>query len=347
MHPLPPELLFAIFKACTCLGQAHESGPRRHQPIVLSHVCRQWRSIAVAESSLWTDVRIDGTSSIYRLYLKRSRPRLVDLTITCTSQDGMRVAKFAQIELCRPDVQAHMESRIRSLHIVTWSEEELEQLMQFLDGYSFHHLVSLHVEVDSSLNLRPLSLEWWSHRHSHTPILPGHIPRVSAISLVNKCTDCLGDTTALTRLDLGAYPGPFDCTVLERVIQSSPRLSMLVLGEMDFLWHRQHESRSQIDVSQIKHLSIASSTFSRKRVLGIGPRCYCLLRNLVEGNLQRLDIVGGHHEALCHLLPSMKRRGPRNTPLQLTLHPSMLGLAQGLPSNIVQVLAYQGVERRE
>ncbi|KAJ3542950.1 hypothetical protein NMY22_g3315 [Coprinellus aureogranulatus] len=339
MHNFPPELLFAIFEASTRLQKASKEDSCHHQPVVLSHVCNQWRSIALADLSLWTDIRMDGTSPIHRLYLKRSRPRLVDVTIMCTSRGRRCVTEFTQTEMSHPDVQADLE-RVRSLHIVAWSDAELDQLAQIMDRHNFPHLVSLHAEVDAGQNVRPLTLQWWSHQHSHSPILPTHTPKLATITLVNRCTTGLGETTALTRLELRELPGPLDCTVLEKIIQSSPKLDTLVLGEMDFLWHRQHETKSPENVGHIKKLSVASSTFSGKRATGIERRCYCLLKSLVEGGLERLEIVGGCQEALCHLVPSMQSRSLDSGPLQLVLHqvrPRMLDLAQGLPRDMVQL----------
>ncbi|KAJ3533102.1 hypothetical protein NMY22_g7470 [Coprinellus aureogranulatus] len=341
MHNLPSELLFSIFEASTRLEEASKENFCHHQPVILSHVCSKWRSIALADPSLWTNITIDGTSPIYRLYLQRSRPKLVDLTIMCTSRSRGRVVAFAQAELPHPDVQADLQ-RVQSSHIVAWSDAELDQLAQIMDMHNFPHLVSLHAEVNASQNVRPLTLQWWSHQHSHSPILPTHTPKLATITLVNRCTNCLGETTSLTRLELRELPGPFDCTVLEKITQSSPRLDTLVLSEMDFLWHRQQEPKSQKTAgqSQIKSLSIASSTFSKKRATGIERRCYCLLRNLVEGGLERLEIVGGHQEAFCHLIPSIKNRRLESGILQLILHqvrPCMLDLALGLPRDIVHV----------
>lgn len=217
----------------------------------------------MADPRLWTGVQIHGTSPMYRLHLERSRPLLLDITILCTGQVRGVVADFVQRELSHPDCQREMV-RLRSLRLVAWSDEELNQLVSPLQGLDLPHLASLHVEIAGEQANPPMSLQWWAHRHSHSPLLTAHTPILSSISLVNKCTDCLGETSRLTKLELHSFPGPFDCTVLERVIQASPCLDTLELGELDFLWHQQRESASvPVDTSQIKRLSVASSIFSK------------------------------------------------------------------------------------
>ncbi|TEB24705.1 hypothetical protein FA13DRAFT_1739050 [Coprinellus micaceus] len=110
MYDLPPEMLFAIFKACI--------GAEDHrQPLVLSHVCSQWRSIALANPSLWTQLRIHGTWQDLHAYLERSRPMSVDLTIVCTSQARWVIADFVHEQLSRPEYQ-HDLRRIRSMDLV-------------------------------------------------------------------------------------------------------------------------------------------------------------------------------------------------------------------------------------
>jgi hypothetical protein len=306
MYDLPPEMLFAIFKACI--------GAKDHrQPLVLSHVCRQWRSIALADPSLWTQLRIHRTWQDLHAYLERSRPMPVDLTIVCTSQARWVIADFVHEQLSRPEYQ-HDLRRIRSMDLVAWSNEELDQLMLPMKGVDFPHLASLRVQVHARQQTAH-----WGHQHSHTPLLPAHTPKLSSITLVNKCTDCLRDTTKLTKLELHSFPGPFDCRVMEIIIRASPVLERLVLGELDYLWHNQGEQKTQAESCRIKHLRIAGSSFSKCRGSAFSPRYYCLLRTLVAGNLKSLEITGGHQEALCHLIPSIKKRSRETPPLDILL----------------------------
>lgn len=240
----------------------------------------------------------------------------IDLTIVCTSKARGVIAKFVHEQLPRPEYQ-HDLCRVRSMDLVAWSDEELDQLMSPMKANDLPQLTSLRVQVHARQRTAYMSLRWWGHQHSHAPLLPAHAPKLSSITLVNKCTDCLGDATKLTRLELHSFPGPFDCRVMEMVMRASPVLETLVLGELDYLWHNQGEQQTQVEGCRIKHLSIAGSSFSKYRGSAFSPRCYCLLRTLVSGNLISLEITGEHQEMLRHLLPSIKRRSRETPPLEI------------------------------
>ncbi|KAF9461659.1 hypothetical protein BDZ94DRAFT_1299124, partial [Collybia nuda] len=63
---IPPELLHLIFKNCVSAYDYALDIPLhpRSQTMTLSHVCAQWRQVALAEPSLWNPVSIDYPSKI-------------------------------------------------------------------------------------------------------------------------------------------------------------------------------------------------------------------------------------------------------------------------------------------
>ena len=82
---LPTELLVDIFRharANTARGSYNERYP---YPVAVSHVCRNWRTVALSAPTLWTNVLILGryreeTRDTARAYLERSRTCPVFLT---------------------------------------------------------------------------------------------------------------------------------------------------------------------------------------------------------------------------------------------------------------------------
>ncbi|KAI3599107.1 hypothetical protein WG66_004063 [Moniliophthora roreri] len=66
IRTLPPELLLRIFLMCESptakpLGH-HAAQPSCHIILILSHVCARWRSLALSEPTLWTNIRVHFTA---------------------------------------------------------------------------------------------------------------------------------------------------------------------------------------------------------------------------------------------------------------------------------------------
>ncbi|KAJ4483549.1 hypothetical protein J3R30DRAFT_3698409 [Lentinula aciculospora] len=71
IYNLPNEMLFEIFSQCLA------SENPRHLQILLIHVCRQWRQVAMSSPSLWTDLRWRPTAE-----LGTSLPRIWSISRT-------------------------------------------------------------------------------------------------------------------------------------------------------------------------------------------------------------------------------------------------------------------------
>ncbi|KAF9258419.1 hypothetical protein L218DRAFT_733686 [Marasmius fiardii PR-910] len=62
-------------------------------PLVLSHVCSHWRSIATGYSQLWSSINVDisrlslGCQSVLRIFLENSSGRSIDLRIMASGDD--------------------------------------------------------------------------------------------------------------------------------------------------------------------------------------------------------------------------------------------------------------------
>jgi F-box-like len=84
-HRLPPEVLIAIFLQVEL--SSYDYGPFGiPPPVILSHVCRLWRDIALDSATLWTDIRIYDDHAYYQshryyeMYFERSKSSPIDVS---------------------------------------------------------------------------------------------------------------------------------------------------------------------------------------------------------------------------------------------------------------------------
>jgi hypothetical protein len=89
---LPNEILSAVFEAGLCLSPTSQYPPEKPFEILVSHVSRRWRSVALQTHRLWTEVSANIWSSaveLLDLYLARSGSCLLDIRIEqIVGEDG-------------------------------------------------------------------------------------------------------------------------------------------------------------------------------------------------------------------------------------------------------------------
>ncbi|KAK7049123.1 hypothetical protein R3P38DRAFT_1886018 [Favolaschia claudopus] len=101
MARLPLELQSKIFLHCLCFDDDEEKNEDEDErasrpnsklaPMVFSNVCQLWRDIALCTPELWTHLRMEGSPrgsnhfQLYEIWLERSRPLPVSLTLASTS----------------------------------------------------------------------------------------------------------------------------------------------------------------------------------------------------------------------------------------------------------------------
>jgi F-box-like len=157
-HRLPSDLLIAIFQEVWRSSRNYN----RHSipsPIVLSHVCRLWRDVALDAAALWTDIRIyDGRADqirpYYEMYFERSKSSLLDVSYhSYTAVNGTSVISF---------VLPHI-SRVRRLTIMLENDFLLSSIMTLFTDVAAPHLESLGLflldKVYSSRSLENKSLQ--------------------------------------------------------------------------------------------------------------------------------------------------------------------------------------------
>ncbi|KAK7000358.1 hypothetical protein R3P38DRAFT_3058089 [Favolaschia claudopus] len=100
MARLPVELQSKIFVHCLCIDE--DEGASRPDPklapMLFSNVCQLWRDIALSTPELWTHLRMESSprgsnySQLYEIWLERSCPLPVSLTLASTSvlAEGVR-----------------------------------------------------------------------------------------------------------------------------------------------------------------------------------------------------------------------------------------------------------------
>ncbi|KAF5314485.1 hypothetical protein D9619_011762 [Psilocybe cf. subviscida] len=110
---VPPEILLQIFVAVTENGEWPADST---QCIPVTHVCRQWRSIALNAPALWSNLLSDNVAWTMAML---DRSKASPLTVSIHSSDAIPVLK-------------HL-SRIRSLTIEHWSADDLQKLRVFIE----------------------------------------------------------------------------------------------------------------------------------------------------------------------------------------------------------------------
>ncbi|KAF8645757.1 hypothetical protein AX16_007624 [Volvariella volvacea WC 439] len=117
INELPVELLCRVFKCATLAASLWEEHLLRvgvrakeltpHSPTTITHVCRHWRRVAIAEGTLWSTIKASGTSENalqhVQLYLARSGsscPLDIDYTIPPSAGielDALAVARLVKL----------------------------------------------------------------------------------------------------------------------------------------------------------------------------------------------------------------------------------------------------------
>ncbi|KAJ3530109.1 hypothetical protein NMY22_g8710 [Coprinellus aureogranulatus] len=323
IQDLPVEVLLKLFHAVLGPQIGQRGGvddlKRRQRPVLLTHICREWRIKALGEPGLWTDVQIHGVSEIFLSFLERSHPLLIDVTVRAgTHRSGSITAEALKNKLSTL-AEAHIE-RIQSIWICGLSRRDTALVLSPLDRPGLHNLKSLHIWA------YVLAYGYHSHVLGHDTTFLAHPTSVTSVALANTCPSCIPCQKSLTKLEILNFPQFFDAKDLQSIVDSSPALEILILGyaqnRMGFVSVFREEPPI-ISAPRLKSLAITSEAiFSRAPWISINkdlpcsPVCFCTFRNLIADNLEHLEVTGaGCGLALEHLIPFVDRRAG-NTELQ-------------------------------
>ncbi|KAF5318102.1 hypothetical protein D9619_012134 [Psilocybe cf. subviscida] len=111
--PLPPEITIMIFEMASSLAEVDREWSelvKARPEIIISHVCRQWRQVALSCPTIWSRIMIRnwvaGTHSAAQLlevYLTRSRGVPLDIVVTIRSPQ-------CQLRSCTGDVYGFLRA---------------------------------------------------------------------------------------------------------------------------------------------------------------------------------------------------------------------------------------------
>lgn len=347
----PAELLLKVFHAYVAprqgVGHYHtiDADTRHRRSVVITHVCHEWKGIALGEPALWTDIRLAGTAKLDLLYFERSRPLPINLTIDLQDMarkpQGVDCAAIIGTRLlARP-----MEDRTRIRSIRT----------THLHDYDARSMISaigrLKLPALSELFIRTTSIDAPNDRHRRRTAL-------QAQPLMN---------ATLTTLELHNGRQILDGNAVKRALEVCHGLTTLVLGGLLLEERYSPPHTPLIHAPALRRLAVGTPMFETPEDHErCRPRCPCPFRNLIVDNLEYLEIAGGAlRETIDHLIPLLKRRvetvdnannSSSTAPLTvvfnsfMALSPFFLSdnnLIQSLPHNIHLHLFNNGLEYDE
>ncbi|KAF7976484.1 hypothetical protein HWV62_6267 [Athelia sp. TMB] len=202
---LPNEILSLIFEAA--------KHPKEHNEVIISHVTRRWRNVALSTPRLWNGIRrIVGDKQDERLtaYFERSKAVPVDFTVNVGEKSVAQVRRF---------IDLHAE-RIRSLSITSLSEHACHQLLQCLAPQYAPCLESFALEGRVSPSSRALQ------------IFTGGAPALTAVRIQQmKPSLCMPPLLSLTALSLDCshLSSPRDACDIRDMVEASGSLVHLEL----------------------------------------------------------------------------------------------------------------------
>ncbi|KAF5342444.1 hypothetical protein D9611_001501 [Ephemerocybe angulata] len=250
-------------------------------PVVLSHVCRDWREWAIGDAMLWTDIQVSLRSiQRTRRYIERSAPLGIDLIINSMDEEqlwtGERLWKLLN------GAEKGVMQRVRSA-VVQSSDmgESFEILSLFSDYGRLPAITSLQLSVARGC-ITPLNT-----------LLPDSL-------------------TTLEIHDQELSPAEF-----RDILEGCPQLSTLVLTDSKWIddygipapWNAHtsgiQPSATPILAPSLKSLAVCLNNFPVPSH-GCSTTCLCPFRDLFADNLEYLELADRHTHN--HLLPLIKRR---------------------------------------
>ncbi|KAF8267421.1 hypothetical protein EI94DRAFT_1786430 [Lactarius quietus] len=177
LQELPVELLVLIFTFCTMTG-------RLEYPALLpmTHVCRQWRTIALSYGQLWASIYPGLSLRWMKVFMERSRKTLMDLDFDFLVGSSSNDFPYHRNRLSHKDDIPLLKdfTRVRSL---------------CLDGIC----CKIHPVMDSirhSLPVQSLSLHiYYANHHTNRQPCSVHLP-----------DDLFGGVAPIRRLKMGGSP---------------------------------------------------------------------------------------------------------------------------------------------
>ncbi|TEB24699.1 hypothetical protein FA13DRAFT_1298274 [Coprinellus micaceus] len=296
IRDLPPEIILKVFLAFLGPRSSKRGGVedllRRRRPVLLTHICRQWRTHALSYPFLWNDIQIHGTSELFLSFFERSHPLPVDLTVRASAYRSCSKIAPPLYEKLKSLGETHLR-RIHSIAMLDMHRLAICDVLAAVDGMALPAL--------EALSLRGKGLADTAH-DTHIPFLT-HANAILSVTLSNMCISCIPGQQTLTTLELLTFPPSFDAAALRDLIESFPALSTLVIGDVQMAREGDGPSQAEppiINAPNLKTLVVTPQAIISNISWGANvhqtchPFCHCTLRNLIAENLEYLEVCGGY-----------------------------------------------------
>jgi F-box-like len=270
VYSLPTEILEQIFSV------ARPSSPfqRKGYAVIISHVTRRWRHVALGVACLWTDIYIwlGARDACLISYLERSSNHLLDLKIdlTANSRNYWLSALRPQLAIISSQI-----ARSRSLIVDAIHNRRLHYVMVHLSGLEVQRLEALDIRFRRA-----------SYHDGGMDILNGGAPVLSSLTMRGiSGLSCTPPLAAVTRLHLGTTRPKLDLGQLYQVLTSMPSLKTLFLAADGVSFREPETSWPFIRIPTLTSLTIAYPAWHYE----YNSKLY---KKLVTPNLESLAIEG-------------------------------------------------------
>jgi F-box-like len=271
VYSLPTEILEQIFSV------ARPSSPfqRKGYAVIISHVTRRWRHVALGVACLWTDIYIwlGARDACLISYLERSSNHLLDLKIDLNTnlyRDTWLGALRPQLAIISSQI-----ARSRSLIVDVTHKNRLH--------YVLVHLCRLEVQRLEALDIR---FRGASYHERGMYILNGGAPVLSSLAVRGiSGLSCTPPLAAVTRLHLDTTRPKLDLGQLYQVLTSMPSLKTLYLAADGVSFWQPETSWPFIRIPTLTSLTIAYPAWHYE----YNSQLY---KHLVTPNLESLAIEG-------------------------------------------------------
>ncbi|KAF7346054.1 F-box domain-containing protein [Mycena sanguinolenta] len=182
VHTIPCEITAEIFVHClpTSYGWEWNIASQREAPMLLSHVCRDWREIALCMPALWTNMEfsVDNTHSheIVRVYLLRTKGWPLSVKLRWPYRK-----LFGEDTWSLPVLQALLERahHLEFLELRNVPFDCIRELDQLSESSNFPSLQKLTIDIDQDV------LEWDSMEDMPCVRLFANAPVLREIYLID------------------------------------------------------------------------------------------------------------------------------------------------------------------
>ena len=264
---LPPELLGLIFEMALSKRRVQYKLPFE---VVLSHVSRFWRAVAITTPVLWTRISIySSRSNCADSYLQRSGQRLLDIRIDIYSVDNKRMLirsahkRHALIQSIVKTLFPHIH-RARSLLVLTCFELTALTLLSHLCYSAAPNLQRLRLNIGhpATIGSRNAGFQAFSKGLPQLTFLETDLPDCVPLSLQNLTTLHLHTLTTTVSLSHQSFVA---------MITSPPSLRNLsIKGSLNVSHWPLCTHRPEFSMKNLKALRLPDeSEFSVKLLLAL------------------------------------------------------------------------------